>query len=381
MRIDPRIDGFLRTAGLGSVGPGTTKEQNGRNANFLLVTTTGRPLFVKQVRMSSPDAAERFGACVAFEALRRQTPALRATLGTAPLVTADPELGVLAYEAVLGAASLAEIARDSRADNGGHDRAVAHHATALGRVLAAVHTLDIEGVPERGGPPPMPPVALLEALPWHLYASASAPLLQVWHRLQQDAEVGEALRLLRADEAAAPPAAIHGDVRLDQFLVGHDGVLRLIDLEEFRRGDIARDLGAMIGEWLHRATLDIVAEHVPDQTGAAVADLELSHDDVLAAGAAALEGRRPVITTFWESYRAAGGGSDDPDLIERVTRFAGWHLFDRLIAVAETTARISAVHWAGAGVGRQALLHPRDAAPALGLPGRVSSHPVEEITA
>ncbi|WP_222192510.1 class V lanthionine synthetase subunit LxmK [Modestobacter italicus] len=381
MRIDPRIDDFLEAHGLGRVRPETTKEQNGRNANFLVVTTTGRPLFVKRIRMGSTDAAERFSACVAFETLRQDDPAIRAALGTAPLVATDAERGFLAYEAVTGAASLAEIAREHSRDGGARDQAVAHHAPALGRIMAAVHALDVDRVPEREAQPHMPPVAFLDALPWQLYANASAPVLQVWHRLQRDPAVTEALHTLRAEEAAAAPTAIHGDVRLDQFLVGRDDVLRLIDVEEFRRGDVARDLGAMVGEWLHRATLDIVADHVPTPAGAAVADLELSHEDVLAAGAAALDRRRPVITAFWDSYRAAGGGSDDPGFVDRVTRFAGWHLFDRLIAVAEYTSRISAVHWAAAGIGRQALLHPRAAAPALGLPALAPTAQLEELAA
>ena len=375
MRIDPELDPFLTRHGLGTARPETAKHQNGRNANLLVVTTTGHALFVKRVNTRSHDAGERIAACRAFEELRRTDLGVRRTLGTAPLLACDPELGLLAYQAVTGATSLADLsAEDPQADG-----ALAPHVSGMGRLLAAVHALDVERVPPRSGPPGMPPVDWLEELPWRMHQSATAPVLEVWRRLQGDPEVAAALRELRAEEDAAVaerPVAVHGDVRLDQLLVGHDGVLRLVDLEEFRRGDAARDVGAMVGEWLHRATLDIVEDHVSDpeagagpgeRARAAVADLQLSHEEVVASGVAALERRRVVVERLWEAYVAAGG-QHDPAFVERVTRFAGWHLFDRLIAVAEHTSRISAVHWAAAGIGRRALLDPRAAAPALGLP-------------
>lgn len=370
MRIDPRLYGFLEDNGLGRLRPETAKEQLGRNSNFLVVTTTGRPLFVKRIRMGGGDSLERFRACAAFETLRRDDDEVREQLHTAALVAADEELGFLAYDAVTGAESLAQLAGEEE------DRVVEEHVEQLGWILAAVHRLSADRVPEREQEPVLPPVSWLDVLPWQVYQGSSAPALQIWHRLQSDAEVRTALTRLRDDERAAAQSAVHGDVRLDQFLVGADGVLRLVDLEEFRRGDAARDVGAMVGEWLHRATLDLLGDRDTDP-GAAVGELDLDHEDVVASGVAALERRRPTIARFWRSYREAGGGSDDQAFLDRVTRFAGWHMFDRLIAAAENASRISALHWGAAGIGRQALLHPRAAAPALGLPAPLvpSTHP------
>lgn len=362
MRIDPRLNGFLEDHGLGRLRPETAKEQLGRNSNFLVRTSSDRSLFVKRIHMGFGDATERFRACTAFDDLRRDDSGLMTELQTAPLVAHDEDLGFLAYEAVSGAKSLAELA-SSEDDDSMRSRAV-----ELGTIVAALHRLDADRVPERAREPHLPPIEWLEALPWRVYQNSSAPALQIWNRLQSDAEVAQALRQLRQDERDAPAYAVHGDVRLDQFLVGSDSVLRLVDMEEFRRGDIARDLGAMVGEWLHRATLDLLGDRVSDDAGAAVEDVELSHEEVVASGAAALERRRPLVTAFWEAYRAAGGGTDDPDFVDRVTRFAGWHMFDRLVAAAENTSRVSALLWGAAGIGRQALLNPRAAAPALGLP-------------
>ncbi|MDT9593136.1 class V lanthionine synthetase subunit LxmK [Nocardioides zeae] len=377
MRIDPRLDDFLEAQGLGRHRPETAKELNGRNANFLVVTTTDTPVFVKRIATGSRDAAERHAACVAFEELRREDPAIQRTLGTAPLLASDADLGFLAYVALPGSTSLAELGRqpkdDADADEGdAGTRDPEDFAEDLGRLLAAVHALDPAGVPPRAEAPRLPPIQPLDHLTWESYQNLTAPCLRIWNRLQNDPDAAGTLRALRADEAYAVeqhPVAIHGDVRLDQFLLDREGRLRLIDLEEFRLGDPARDVGSMVGEWLHRATLDLVGEQ---DAVAAVADLELTHDEVVANGAAALDRRRPVIQRFFEAYRTSCGPDaawvDDPAFVDRVTRFAGWHMFDRLIAVAEHTSRVSALHWAAAGIGRQALLAPRAAAPALGLP-------------
>lgn len=372
MRIDPRLDDFLESVGLGRHRPDTAKELNGRNANFLVVTTTDKPLFVKRITMEHSDAVERHAACVAFERLRRSNPAIRSSLGTVPLRAADAELGFLIYDALPGGKSLAELGRASLvAGEGEEGPEPEEFAADLGRILAAVHRLDPEGVPPRADQPRLPPIAALDHLSWESYQSMSAPSLRIWNRLQNDAAAGDALRTLRSDEdealAGGTAVPIHGDVRLDQFLLGEDARVRLIDLEEFRLGDAARDVGAMVGEWLHRATLELVGDR---DDVAAVADLELTHDEVIANGAAALDRKRPVIDAFFTAYRTARASSDcdDPHFVDRVTRFAGWHMFDRLIAVAEHSSRVSALHWAAAGIGRQTLLSPRAAAPALGLP-------------
>ncbi|MQW77547.1 hypothetical protein GHK92_16870 [Nocardioides sp. dk4132] len=367
MRIDPRLDRFLDDSGLGNLVPEDAKEKAGRNSNFVVRTTTGRELFVKRIRMGGSDSLERFRACSAFDTLRRDDPEVRDSLPTALLVAHDEELGFLAYEAVDGATSVAELASEDE------DSVVETHLDAIGSALAALHRLDVSRVPAREHEPAFPPVGWLDVLPWPVYHHASAPALKIWHRLQSDDGVRAALLALRDDERRAHPHAIHGDARLDQFLIDGDGRLLLVDLEEFRRGDAARDIGALVGEWLHRATLDLLGDRATD-TAASLADSDLTHADVIASGVAALERRRPAISRFWASYRGAGGGNDDPDFVDRVTRFAGWHLFDRMVAAAESASRISALHWGAAGIGRQALLHPRAAAPALGLPGEPTNH-------
>lgn len=358
MRIDPEADDFLKANGLGGVRADTVKEQNGRNNNFLVVTDRDRAVFVKRIAQRSESDKERFRACVSFAALDHDTEENEA-LATVPLLAAEEETGFLAYEAVHRAKSLAEAVPEA------DESEVLNWAAECGRLLAIVHRMDPATVPERSSEPPLPPVDWLTALPFGVYAQASAPALEVWHKLQNDPAVREALVRLRRDEREASACPIHGDLRLDQVLVEPNGALRLIDLEEFRVGDSARDVGAMAGEWLHRATLELVK---PEVVGTTVVEPELTHDEVLRRGARSLERWRPALEKFWQSYRAHGGGSDDREYVVRVTRFAGWHLYDRLVAGTEMTSRLSALQWAAAGIGRQALLNPEAAAPALGLP-------------
>ncbi len=59
--------------------------------------------------------------------------------------------------------------------------------------------------------------------------------------------------------------------------------------------------------------------------------------------------------------------ADDAGLPERAAAYAGWHLYDRLIATAESHATLNPVARAAAGIGRTVLLDPAGAARTLGL--------------
>jgi hypothetical protein len=79
----------------------------------------------------------------------------------------------------------------------------------------------------------------------------------------------------------------------------------------------------------------------------------------------------PLVECLVAAYlRARQAALDDSDLLVRATAFAGWHLFDRTLAVASQSGRLSPVHLAAAGVGRQALLTPERYAATVGLVSR-----------
>lgn len=356
MRIDDELDEFLTARGLRRcTGPDTSRPQHGRNQNWLVTTDDGREVFVKKVPTGSPQTRARLEACVLFDDVLGTNPAVAELVRTPRIIAVDTDRGFLVLEAVADARDAAHAVTE--------DDLPGEFPAEAGRTLAALHALDVATGPISTEPHHMPPVDWLTALPWHLYANASAPQLEVWHRLQGDAELRTALVALRAAEACAPLRPIHGDVRLDQFLLTPGGTSQLVDFEEFRLGDPARDVGAFVGEWLHRAVLDLNRDEA--DTGA-----ELDHEEVLARGARALARRQPVITAFWQAYSAiavAGGRSLDTGFASRAAAFAGWHLLDRLIAAAENRSRLSAFEWAGAGIGRQALLQPENTATVLGL--------------
>ncbi|WP_460338348.1 hypothetical protein [Actinoallomurus acanthiterrae] len=221
----------------------------------------------------------------------------------------------------------------------------------------------------------------MHALPGAVFTASSAAALEVWRLLQGDAELVAALTRMREREAAAPRTAAHCDLRLDQFLLA-GSELYLTDWEELRFADPARDVGAFAGEWLYRAITAIPESARSD----GASDSPLTHQQILSAGAREIERRRPLVAAFWTGYRAERGadgadpaehgavdanlaerGAIDADLAERAAAFAGWHLLDRVLSLAEHTPRIRAVDRAAFGIGRRVLLNAPAAATTLGL--------------
>jgi hypothetical protein len=92
----------------------------------------------------------------------------------------------------------------------------------------------------------------------------------------------------------------------------------------------------------------------------------LSHQEIVRKCAEGLEQARPAISAFWSGYRAARP-HHDRQLAARSAGFAGWHLFDRLLAAARQSVRPSAVHRAAAGIGRAVMHAPAESAVTIGL--------------
>ncbi|MEU9719505.1 class V lanthionine synthetase subunit LxmK [Streptomyces sp. NPDC047976] len=363
----PAVQGLLERLGLGLLPPQQTDGPSGRNRNAAGRTTTGRAVFVKQLDARQPDAARRFRRQLAYEeaaAARPGTPASPECLGW------DADELLVVFEWLEGARSGSDLASGEEFDDG--------LARTAGEMIGALHSLPPDALParetgtgtEEPDPILLPPLKFFEALPLAYHTQASGASLEAWGMLQRDTELAGALRRLRAEEAAAPAAFVHGDLRLDQFLL-HGGRLRLCDWEEFRRADPARDVGAFVGEWLHRAVLDIPSKDA-ELSGPSP---QLSHADIVMRGVAELNRLRTRNVAFWEGYRAATASAPaasaaavaDPRLPVRATAFAGWHLIDRMFASAEQRPRLTALDRAAAGIGRSAVLHPEKFTTVLGL--------------
>jgi hypothetical protein len=344
----PMVNRFLASHDLGTLPAAQVAAFPGRNQTWAGRTTAGRKVFVKQITGEPDSAARRFERSLTFH---RVNPPV-----TAPRCLAwDQASGLLAFGLVDGALSGHDLAED-----GPFPAELARRMGALVGRLHAARPADLTLADQ--SMPDLPPVGWLRGLPPDVYAGASGAILQLWGILQADADLAAALVRLRDAEHAAQRVAAHCDLRLGQFLV-RSRQLYLTDWEEFRAADPARDVGTYAGEWLYRAIASV--------PGAAsdADDIELSpgHEQIVSACAAGIDLRRRIVQAFWHAYRAHGAPS--AGLAERAAGFAGWHVIDRVMAMAEQRARISATDRAALGIARTVLLKPAAAASLLGLDG------------
>lgn len=344
----PYVDAFLTRLGLGPFDPATVKGIPGSNDNWSGTTADGTQVFVK--RFVDVHFAIRIQRTETFCA------AARDRLNVPRLIGTDGEHGLLVFEYLAGAKSGADLANDDAFDDALCDR--------VGAALATVHSLDAEGFDTSEHP--FPPVRNLEALPFAAYLGVSMAELEMWQLLQGDEQLVQALRELRAADMEPRPSRspIHGDVRLDQFLMADD-TLYVTDYEETRMGDPARDIGAFAGEWLYKA----IAATPTTLSDASPFGHVATHEEIVATGIAELEQRTPTVQRFLRAYLEAAPAriSEDKALTVRATAYAGWHMVDRLLASSMQASRISPVMKAAAGIGRTVLLSPADFTASLGL--------------
>ncbi|MFF7726001.1 class V lanthionine synthetase subunit LxmK [Streptomyces sp. NPDC008001] len=368
----PEVNALLERLGLGRLGREGLASFGGRNDNWAGRTTGGRQVFVKTVARSAEGGSPQLDRALAFEHLARLLPA-GSPLRTPAHLGSDRTAAVGVYELLPGARSGSELALDDEFDD--------DLCREAGRAIGALHALpagDTTGNAEGSGfgedgpaidteEAPLPPMPWLEALPWSTVQERSMGQIAAWRLVQDDAQVIAALHALRAAERAAPHTPVHCDLRFDQFL-RHDGKLYLCDWEEFRLADPARDVGAFAGEWLFHATYAVFAPGAGEDAPAA--GFGLDHAEIIERGAASLRRHTPRIAAFWQGYLdqlALEGRTPGPGLAERAAGFAGWHMFDRLLATAELHATLNPVARAAAGIGRTLLLNPSGSVTTIGL--------------
>lgn len=340
-----RVSGELVRLGFRPESVTEAEVKSGRNLNYIVRDEEQGDLFVK-ILDGEADRTRRVQALVTFA----QQVQPRLSRNWSPgLITVDPDAGVLVYEAIVDATAASTLVT--------RGELTTDVASAIGAVLGELHTFqDTCGIAAAASTESV--LLNLEALPVGLYARCSGAQLEAWGVLQHDRQLRAAVRnLLLATECTRP---IHGDFRLDQVLVNDDEVV-LTDFEEFCLGDPARDVGAFAGELLHRLLFDITADGFDD-----VSPGEATHEEILKRSSSALQSLRPLVASFMSGYSAS---STSPVDVARMVRFAGWHLLDRTFAAATTSARLSALGRAAAGIGRTALLGGERFSATLGLGG------------
>ncbi|WP_405938970.1 class V lanthionine synthetase subunit LxmK [Streptomyces sp. NBC_00726] len=347
----PAVAAFLRRLGLGEFVPEGLVSHTGRNENWSGTTTSGHAVFVKRLGGDSQDVRRRLRGIIAFEELRADAP------GTTPRAPRclgwSEEDALVAFEMLPLSRTGAELADAKEFDEG--------HARQIGELIGELHGLKPSGcVRLDASVPSQPSPAAFEALPLEVHRASSAAELRAWSILQQDTELVGAVEELRRVEAAAATCPTHGDLRLDQLLLSGPG-FHLLDCEELRLGDPARDTGAFIGEWLHRAVATLPGPARNEPAGAVPADRE-----VIARGARELHRVRPLVRRFHEGYVSTGRPVTHGLQLQSV-RYAGWHLMDRVLAQASQSSVLHPVQRAAMGIARTVLLTPEALLTTLGL--------------
>ncbi|MGW3045671.1 class V lanthionine synthetase subunit LxmK [Kitasatospora sp. NPDC001159] len=350
----PEVNRLISSIGLGNFDPETVTAYSGRNENWAGITTGQATVFVKRLGGKPDDVAARFSRLTQFDQLTRRCTS--AELRAPEILGTDSENHLIAFTWLADAQSGAELAAD--------DLFTAELCRRAGRAVAALHRLPTGDIELDDTAHPLPPMDSLRALPYSVFANSSFAELEFWRLLQSDEPLLNALGQLRNMERAAPRSPIHGDLRLDQFLLLNEEMY-LTDWEEFRLGDPARDVGGFIGEWLYRAV-----QGIPKSVALDSEDFgrKAAHEEIVAHGVAELERLRPKMAEFWSAYRAESDSLED-QFATRAVGYAGWHMLDRMLAAATGAARLSAADRAGAGIGRSILLSPAGFTGVLGLDG------------
>jgi hypothetical protein len=338
----PGVAALLNRLGLGEFEPTDLRSFLGRHDNWAGITTSGDAVFVKHFGDSGESRLRRV---LAYEEQPHESP-----LSSPRCLGWDADTHLIAYEFLTDVEPGGELARE--------DEFTDALAAQAGEMVAALHRLPHAPA---DGRPRYPSLEFLHGLPAELFDRCSAAELEAWALMQSDQELVAALNSLAKQHAPQLPA--HCDLRLDQFLLAGD-TLYLTDWDEFRLADPARDVGGFAGEWLYRAVVGIWMAR--DSTVSV--DPALTHEDILRIGVAELERLRPRISAFWSAYKAYNkSAKPDDELAARATAYAGWHMFDRMLAVSAQRMRLSGIDRAAAGIGRRALLAPAEFAPVLGL--------------
>ena len=341
------VDPVLRRLGLGRLRWPTATLAVGRNDNWIGDTTTGRRVFVKKITGPDAEVLRRMRRTEAF--YRSRSAGGPDCLRTAELLGLDERAGVQVFSCLDDASDGSRLAVDQRFGPDLERRA--------GLAIATLHSGEslVQSLPTA------PQVDLLGGLSLEIFYDSSFAQLEVWRLMQQDRPVVDGLAALERPVAEELLAPVHGDLRLDQFLLA-GGQLYVTDWEEFQLADPARDVGSFVGEWIYHSVVAFLAERGRRGAGRPVPVPNI----VLSSNWTAYSRARPVVDAFWAAYRSIRRIRDS-EFTERAVRFAGWHLIERLLMDAMLKPRLDGAGHALFRVAATILRAPARFAPVLGL--------------
>lgn len=229
----------------------------------------------------------------------------------------------------------------------------------LAVTLAVLHSSYPSDPEQAQWPPPLLPPWGRNAVHIELLEGATSGYLDVWRLIQSDNELRVALHQLVA--STFNPRPVHGDLRVDQFLAAGPKIW-IIDWEEFRLGDPARDIGSICGELLY-SRMRRLTERGENHAA------PLTEADILRNGAELIDLAKQDISAFWGFYKAIFDTADQ-HLATRSANYIGWQLFDRALAAGSYLGRISAFDRAIAGIGRNLIMNGAAFSSVVGLGGK-----------
>jgi Ser/Thr protein kinase RdoA (MazF antagonist) len=319
----------------------TVIDSSRRNAVFVVAGRDGPTYVVKQ-------GGPRTAAMVAHEAaiLRTLAEAKPLTAHVPTVVRYEPRSARLVLRTPGGAKAWSDHYRSGRAPR--------ITARVLGRALAAVHRLPVDGIDAR--PPDVDPMwGLSLPEPSHeMLLDLSAGAQDLVARVQASRAVCDRLAELR--DATSDDALVHGDLRWENCLaVAPPGSRRrtrvlLVDWEFAGRGAPGFDIGTVFAEYLRSwvGSIPIVA---PDDPGRLVS--RAGHP---------LWRMRPAMQAFWSAYALA---HPQRPALRRVVELTAVRLLQTAVERAQGLTTPSAHVVTLVQLADNMLRHPDDAAQSL----------------
>jgi len=320
-----------------------------RNRNFNVSGEPGESYLLKQG--IAADSAETLANEVALYR--------RLTAHASPLASCVPRL--YGYDSTRGVLVLEWIAdgQDLYRYHAVRDRCSLTLAAALGRALAALHTVAPDDEALRRDAPWVLSLhrPQLEALRY--LSAASIELVKV---IQADEQFAGGLDELR--EGWRIEALVHRDVKWENCIAHppEGGTrltrLKLVDWEMAGWGDPGFDIGSAFSDYLGHWLASIPAER------------GLVSDRLAERAARPLRSLRPAIGCFWRAYARARGLGHGPaaQLLVRAVRYAAARLVQSAYEHTQETALMSAHVAYSLQLSRDMLLRPREgAADLLGI--------------
>ncbi len=317
----------------------------GRNPNWVSRTTKGHSLFVKY-ETTAPPAPRTCSRAKTFHDLLDADDRLRRNISTPTLRAMSEDGRVQVYDVV----PQSPTAQQRLVERTLHPRTMYR----IGQSVGVLHAARIDTAPAVHPAGAMPSSFAVGDVDDAIVPGLSAAQLVALRLLHGDRALHTAATRLLSDPSPTPSGPLHGDLRLDQILISDDEHHWIIDWEEFGTGPTARDLGSLIGDIVNTSVIASLCSLGSDPSG------REAHETAVRTG---LENAKTLAKELCSGYQEAWCRTRPRRLLDRVwaaeiSRFAGWHQLDRLLANAAGVVTLTAQSRALAGIGRALLLDP-----------------------